>query len=67
MRISLSWLKDFIDLSDLTPEKIAESLTLAGLEVDAIEPIEPSFQGLLLGKFFLLPLIRMQNACKWHK
>lgn len=36
MKIPLSWLKDFIDLSDLSVEDIARKLTLAGMEVDEI-------------------------------
>lgn len=36
MKIPLSWLKDFIDLSGLSVEDIARKLTLAGLEVDEI-------------------------------
>ena len=34
MKIPLSWLKDFIDLSGLSVEDIARKLTLAGMEVD---------------------------------
>src|SRR5260370_21336772 len=37
MKIPLSWIKDFIDLKGLSVEEIASKLTLAGLEVDAIE------------------------------
>ena len=36
MKIPISWLKDYIDLSGLTIEDIARKLTLAGLEVDEI-------------------------------
>ncbi len=36
MKIPLSWLKDFIDLSGLSVEDIARKLTFAGLEVDGI-------------------------------
>jgi phenylalanyl-tRNA synthetase beta chain len=36
MKLPISWLKDFIDISDLTIEEIARKLTLAGLEVDEI-------------------------------
>lgn len=41
MRISLGWLKDYINVSQ-TPEEIAKILTLAGLEVDAIEQVANS-------------------------
>ena len=36
MELSYNWLKQYIDLSDMTPETLAESLTLAGLEVEQI-------------------------------
>ena len=36
MRISLSWLKTFVDIKE-SPEELAELLTKAGLEVGAIE------------------------------
>lgn len=39
MRFPLSWLKDYLATS-LTPERLAESLTSLGLEVDALYPIE---------------------------
>ena len=34
MLVSLSWLNDYVDLSELSVEKIAEALTSLGLEVD---------------------------------
>ncbi|HPU01411.1 MAG: phenylalanine--tRNA ligase subunit beta [Firmicutes bacterium] len=36
MRIPYSWLKEYIDLG-LSPEELAEQLTHAGIEVDAVE------------------------------
>ena len=36
MRVPLSWLRDFVDV-DLTPEQLAERLTLLGMEVKGIE------------------------------
>lgn len=39
MKISLNWLKEYID-HDLQPQQLAELLTLAGLEVDAIHPFD---------------------------
>ncbi len=36
MRISLNWLKEFVEISD-TPEELAHRLTMSGLEVEAIE------------------------------
>ena len=36
MKLPISWLKDFVDLKDLSVEDIARKLTLAGLEVGQI-------------------------------
>ncbi len=49
MKISLSWLKEYVDLpQNVTADKIAEKLTYAGLEVEAIED-----QGMGLDKVFV--------------
>jgi len=50
MRISLLWLQDYIDVKDLTPEFIAEELTQLGLEVEAIEHIEPLKGDVVIGQ-----------------
>jgi phenylalanyl-tRNA synthetase beta chain len=49
MQISLKWLKDYVDF-DLSPALLAERLTMAGLEVDAIEEIAPAFSGVRTAK-----------------
>ena len=36
MRVPLSWLREFVDV-ELTPEQLAERLTLLGMEVKSIE------------------------------
>ncbi|GAC1656582.1 MAG: phenylalanine--tRNA ligase subunit beta [Ktedonobacteraceae bacterium] len=36
MKVPLSWLKDYVDIT-MTPEELAHMLTMAGLEVEAIE------------------------------
>jgi phenylalanyl-tRNA synthetase beta chain len=37
MKLTLNWLKEFVDLRD-APEKLAETLTMAGLEVESMTP-----------------------------
>jgi len=49
MLISLKWLRDYIDV-ELTPEEIADKLTMAGLEVDSIDRISPAFSGVVVAK-----------------
>lgn len=48
MKISLKWLKDYVDIT-LPPEELAERLTLAGLEVSAIQRIGGSWQNVFVG------------------
>ncbi|NJR64526.1 MAG: hypothetical protein HC772_03075 [Leptolyngbyaceae cyanobacterium CRU_2_3] len=36
MRISLNWLRELVDFT-LTPEELANTLTMAGFEVEEIE------------------------------
>ena len=39
MRLSYKWLSEYVDLSGITPEELAEKMTTAGLEVEGIEQI----------------------------
>ena len=39
MNVSTKWLSTYVDLSGITPQQLADRLTLAGLEVEGIEPI----------------------------
>lgn len=50
MFISLDWLSDFVDLSDITPEKIADRLTLGTAEVEGIETVHRNVKGLFVGE-----------------
>ncbi|WP_290664552.1 phenylalanine--tRNA ligase subunit beta [Ignavibacterium sp.] len=36
MKISLNWLKDYVDLSDLSTDEIVDKLTMSGLEVEDV-------------------------------
>jgi phenylalanyl-tRNA synthetase beta chain len=49
MRVPLSWLRDYVDF-DLPPERLAERLTLLGLEVQGIEQIGAEWQGVVVGE-----------------
>jgi phenylalanyl-tRNA synthetase beta chain len=49
MRISLNWLRELVDFS-LTPEQLAETLTLAGFEVEDIEDRRTWADGVVIGK-----------------
>lgn len=49
MKFPLSWLQEYISLSH-SPEKISETLTGAGLEVDSMEFIGSSFEGVVVAE-----------------
>ena len=43
MQVSLNWLNEFVDLSDIEVDQIAHELTMSGLEVEAVEEVKPKF------------------------
>ena len=49
MLISLRWLRDYVDV-DLTPAELADRLTMAGLEVDAVRDVSPDFTRVVVSK-----------------
>ena len=49
MRISLNWLRELVELK-LTPEELAETLTMAGFEVEDIEDRQTWAAGVVVGK-----------------
>lgn len=49
MRLPLSWLKEYCSVN-MSPAQIAKVLTMAGLEVDAIETKSLGFQKVVVGK-----------------
>lgn len=49
MKFPLSWLQEYID-PGMTPIEIGKALTLAGLEVDAIDTLAASFSGVVIGR-----------------
>lgn len=64
MKISLEWLNEYVDLSDVTPEQIAHELTMSGLEVEEIEKTGPKFSNIRTAKIQLID--QHPNADKLH-
>ncbi|MEG5140675.1 MULTISPECIES: phenylalanine--tRNA ligase subunit beta [unclassified Microcoleus] len=56
MRISLNWLRELVDVT-ISPEELAETLTMAGFEVEEIEDRRQWADGVVLGKIV---------ACEQH-
>jgi len=49
MRVSLKWLRDYVDVS-LPPAEIARRLTMAGVEVVGVEEIGATWQSIYVGQ-----------------
>ena len=49
MQFPESWLRQFCN-PDLTTEGLAETLTMAGLEVEDVHPAAPMFSGVVVGQ-----------------
>jgi phenylalanyl-tRNA synthetase beta chain len=61
MQFSESWLRSFVN-PPLTSEELAHLLTMAGLEVEALQPIAPPFSGVVVAE--VLTVNKHPNADK---
>jgi phenylalanyl-tRNA synthetase beta chain len=50
MKFNKKWLEDWVDCSALTAQQLADLITMAGLEVDAVTPVAPPFSGVVIGE-----------------
>lgn len=64
MKISLEWLNEFVDISDLTVEQIVHELTMSGLEVEEIEKTGPKFSNIITAQ--IKKIGQHPNADKLH-
>lgn len=49
MKITLNWLKDYVDFTG-TPEELRERLTMLGLEVEGMQKLGGEFQGVVVAE-----------------
>lgn len=64
MEVSLNWLNELVDLSDVDENQIAHELTMSGLEVEGIEHIKPQFKNIRTVK--IIKIDNHPNADKLH-
>jgi len=50
MQVSLKWLNELVELSEIEVEQIAHELTMSGLEVEEIEEVKPQFTNIITAK-----------------
>jgi phenylalanyl-tRNA synthetase beta chain len=49
MKVSFSWLKEYVDC-ELTPSELADLLTMAGLEIEGVEAVGPELKGVVVAQ-----------------
>ncbi len=50
MKFNKKWLEDRVACEGLSAQQLADTITMAGLEVDAVAPVAPPFSGVVVGK-----------------
>ena len=69
MFISLDWISDFVDISDVDPKDVADKLTMATAEVEGVSTITRYVDGVLVGEIvsaepFETPDGKTRTLCK---
>ncbi len=64
MKISLEWLSELVDISDLTVEQIVHELTMSGLEVEEVEKTGAKFTNIITAQ--IKEIRQHPNADKLH-
>ena len=50
MKVTINWLNEYVDLSGLSAPEIAEALTMAGLEVEVVQPLGRELESIVAGR-----------------
>ncbi|MGM0839023.1 MAG: phenylalanine--tRNA ligase subunit beta [Bacillota bacterium] len=65
MLVSYNWLKDYVNVDDITLEDLAEKITRSGIEVEGVEVLNEGIQGVVIGH--VLEKEQHPNADKLNK
>lgn len=49
MLVSYNWLKDYVDISDISAEELADKITKSGIEVETVEVLNQGIEGIVVG------------------
>ena len=65
MKFSEQWLREWVN-PDISTADLMTQLTMAGLEVDAVEPVAPFFSNVVVGEVLSAQRINesKQDGCK---
>ncbi|MGB8955035.1 MAG: hypothetical protein WCC10_06660, partial [Tumebacillaceae bacterium] len=62
MNISYNWLREYVEIDDLTPEQVGEKLTEGGIPVEVFTHLNPGVKGVVIGH--VLETRQHENADK---
>ncbi len=62
MKFSELWLREWVNPA-IDSDALANQITMAGTEVDGVEPVAGSFNGVVVGKWLSAPSIRTLTNC----
>ncbi|MBP3039738.1 phenylalanine--tRNA ligase subunit beta [Bacillaceae bacterium Marseille-Q3522] len=65
MFISYNWLKEYVDVTDITPEQLADKITKSGIEVEGVVVLNNGIKNVVIGH--VLECGQHPNAEKLHK
>ena len=61
MRFSEAWLREWVN-PDINTDALADQLSMAGLEVDSVEPAAPAFSGVVVGGLVVAAVLAIVAA-----
>ncbi|MGM7720904.1 phenylalanine--tRNA ligase subunit beta [Metabacillus sp. Hm71] len=65
MFVSYKWLAEYVDLSGITPDELAEKITRSGIEVEGVDVLNEGIKGVVIGH--VLEKEQHPNADKLNK
>ncbi|MGD6833298.1 phenylalanine--tRNA ligase subunit beta [Sutcliffiella halmapala] len=65
MLVSYNWLKDYVNIDDISAKDLAEKITRSGIEVEGVEILNEGIQGVVIGH--VLEKEQHPNADKLNK
>jgi phenylalanyl-tRNA synthetase beta chain len=65
MLVSYNWLKDYVNIDDISAEDLAEKITRSGIEVEGVEVLNDGIKGVVVGH--VLEKEQHPNADKLNK
>jgi len=65
MLVSYNWLKEYVDLSDISPIELADKITKSGIEVEGVEVLNEGIKNVVIG--YVVEREQHPNADKLNK